>query len=94
LESLKAGHYYSTQWPELRELILDGERLRVGTSEAYAISLTGAGDRWQSNQERTSGGGEPVMEAEFDLAPFSGSYCRITVVDTAGRQAWSNPIWP
>ncbi len=57
--------------------------MHVETSEAYAITLTGS--------ERT---GEPVVEAEFDLAPFRGSYCRVTVVDPAGRRAWSNPIWP
>ena len=91
LRSLKAGHYYSTQGPSFRELLLDSERLRVETSEAYAISLTTGGDRWQSGSERT---GEPVVEAEFDLTPFRGSYCRVTVVDPAGRQAWSNPIWP
>jgi hypothetical protein len=94
LGSLKAGRYYSTQGPSFRELLVDDERLRVETSEAYAISLTGSGDRWQSGQERHSADGEPISEAEFDLAPFRGSYCRITVVDQAGRQAWSNPIWP
>lgn len=31
---------------ELRELTVDGGRLRVETSEAYAISLSGGGDRW------------------------------------------------
>ena len=93
LRSLKAGRYYSTQGPSIRELLLDGERLRVKTSEAYAITLTGGGGRWQSGQERTSGG-ESIAEANFDLAPFSGSYCRVTVVDPEGRLAWSNPIWP
>jgi hypothetical protein len=94
LESLKAGRYYSTQGPELRELLVDGDRLRVETSDVYAISLTGGGDRWLSGSERTSEGGEPITEAEFDLAPFRGSYCRVTVVDPAGRRAWGNPIWP
>ncbi len=91
LGSMRAGRYYSTQGPALRELIVDDERLRVETSGVYAITLTGGGDRWQSGSERT---GEPVVEAEFDLTPFRGSYCRVTVVDPAGRQAWSNPIWP
>lgn len=94
LASLKAGRYYSTQGPALRKLLVDGDRLRVQTSEAYAISLTGGGDRWQSGQERHSVDGGPIVEAEFDLAPFRGSYCRITVVDTAGRLAWGNPVWP
>jgi hypothetical protein len=93
LDSMKAGRYYSTQGPSLKEMIVDGGRLRVQTSEAYAISLTGSGDRWQSGQERHDSDGEPISEADFDLAPFRGSYCRVTVVDPAGRQAWSNPIW-
>ena len=91
---MKAGRYYSTQGPSLRELLLDGERLHVETSEAYAITLTGGGDRWQSGQERTSDSGEAIAEADFDLSPFRGSYCRVTVVDFAGRRAWGNPIWP
>jgi len=94
LRSMKAGRYYSTQGPSFHELLIDGDRLRVETSEAYAITLTGGGDRWQSGQERTSDGGEPVAEADFDLAPYHRSYCRVTVVDPEGRRAWSNPIWP
>jgi hypothetical protein len=94
LESMKAGHYYSTQGPELLGLIVDGGRLHVETGEAYAISLGGGGDRWQSGSERHGEIGPPIMEAEFDLAPFRGSYCRVTVVDQAGRRTWSNPIWP
>jgi hypothetical protein len=94
LASLKAGRYYSTQGPSLRELVVDGGRLRVETDEAYAISLGGGGDRWQSGSERHGEVGAPITEAEFDLAPFRGSYCRVTVVDAAGRRAWSNPIWP
>ena len=74
LDSLKAGRYYSTQGPSFRELLVDGERLRVETSEAYAISLTGAGDRWQSGPGTPWHSGEPIKEAEFDLTPFRGSY--------------------
>jgi hypothetical protein len=94
LDSLKAGRYYSTQGPELQELLVDGDRLRVQTSDAYAISLTTGGDRWLCGSERHSEGVAPTTEAEFDLAPFRGSYCRVTVVHPTGRRAWSNPIWP
>ncbi len=95
LGALKAGRYYSTQGPALRELLVDGDRLRVETSEAYAITLTGSGDRWMRGTARTSqNSGEAIAQAEFDLSPFHGSYCRITVVDHSGRRAWSNPIWP
>jgi hypothetical protein len=91
---MKAGRYYSTQGPELRGLLVDGDRLRVASSDVYAISLTGGGDRWQSGQERHGAPGAPITEAEFDLAPFRGSFCRVTVVDEAGKRAWGNPIWP
>jgi hypothetical protein len=93
LDSLKAGRYYSTQGPAFRELQVDVARLHVQTSEAYAISLTTSGARWQSGEERHSQDGT-ISEADFDLTPFRGSYCRVTVVDAAGKRAWSNPIWP
>ena len=93
-DHFEAGRYYSTQGPSIRELLHNGGTLHVETSEAYAISLTGGGDRWQSGQERHGADGEPITEAEFDLTPFRGSYCRLTVVDPAGRSAWSNPVWP
>jgi histidinol phosphatase-like PHP family hydrolase len=93
IASMKAGRYYSTQGPSIRELLVDGNRLLVRTSEAYAISLTTGGDRWQSGEERHGEDGS-ISEAEFDLTPFHGSYCRVTVVDPTGKRAWSNPIWP
>jgi hypothetical protein len=94
VESMKSGRYYSTQGPALRELIRDGDRLRVETSAVYAISLGGGGDRWLSGSERHAEDDGSITEAEFDLAPFRGSYCRVIVVDEAGRRAWSNPLWP
>jgi hypothetical protein len=93
LASMKAGRYYSTQGPAFHQLLMDGDRLLVKTSEAYAISLTTGGDRWQSGEERHNLDGS-ISEAGFDLAPFRGSYCRVTVVDAAGKRAWSNLIWP
>jgi hypothetical protein len=94
LGSLKAGRYYSTQGPSLRALLLNGDRLHVKTSGVYAIALIGGGDRWLSATERTGDGRESITEADFDLSPFSGSYCRVTAVNSAGRRAWSNPVWP
>jgi len=93
LTSMKAGRYYSTQGPSIHALLVDGDRLLVETSEAYAINVTTGGDRWQSGDERHNPTGS-IHEAEFDLTPFRGSYCRVTVVDSAGKRAWSNPIWP
>ena len=71
LEALKTGRYYSTQGPALEELVVDGERLNVKTSEAYAITLTERGDRWLSGEARTSQDGEAITRPQFDLSPFS-----------------------
>ncbi len=90
--ALKAGQYYSTQGPRLHELVLDGTRLRVASSDVYGIYVTGSGEHWQRAREHI-GPWHGRAVVEFDLSPFIGSYCRVTAVDLAGRRAWSNPIW-
>jgi predicted metal-dependent phosphoesterase TrpH len=93
LESLKAGAYYSTQGPRIERLERDGDRLRVSTSPAFCIALSGGGDHWLDGAEQLEESGQ-VREATFDLTPFHSSYCRVTVIDADGRRAWSNPVWP
>ena len=92
--ALKAGRFYTTQGPRLHVLRVDGDRLRVQTSDVRMIGLTGGGDRWQRGAERTGDDGVTIAEAEFDLTPFRGAYCRVVVIDGNGQRAWSNPIWP
>jgi histidinol phosphatase-like PHP family hydrolase len=93
LAALRAGRFFSTQGPRIESLRLAGNRLHVRTSDAHVIGLTGGGDRWQSGTEVVSDGATPLTEADFDLAPFRGSYARVVVIDGDGRRAWSNPIW-
>jgi hypothetical protein len=93
LGALHAGRYYATQGPALRQLQLDGDRLYVEASPVYAITLSGGGDRWLNSAMRHRDDGQPIVEAEFDLAPFRGSFCRVTAVDINGKRAWSNPLW-
>lgn len=94
LASLKAGRYYSTQGPALRQLVVDGDTLHVESTEAYSILLSSGGDTWHHAALEVNERGAPVTEADFDLSPFRGSFCRVTVIDADGRRAWSNPIWP
>ncbi len=61
--------------------------------EAYAIALSGGGDRWLSTTHHIGEVGT-ITTAEFDLTPFQGAHCRVTVVDRSGRRTRSNPIWP
>jgi hypothetical protein len=93
LEALARGSYYSTQGPRLERLELDGRQLQVSTSHAACIALGGGGDRWQDATEARGPDERPITEATFDLTPFQGSYCRVTVIDERRRRAWTNPIW-
>jgi hypothetical protein len=93
LSALKAGRYFSTQGPALRELWREGDCLHVRTSEVSVIALTGGGDRWQSGMEQMSEPGGTIAAAEFELTPFPGAFCRVVAIDEHGRRAWSNPIW-
>lgn len=87
LAALKAGSFYSSQGPELHEIAIEGDEIRVSCSPARAIFATGRGST--SRHLR----GEGLTYASFPLEPFAGSYVRITVVDDAGKRAWSNPVW-
>ena len=87
LAALKAGRYYSSQGPQLRDIALGGGKIRVRCSPAATIAVQGRGSRsWSAR-------GEALEAAEFDLRPFEGSWLRVTVIDGAGRRAWSNPYW-
>lgn len=85
--ALKAGHYYASQGPLIHGVEVAGEQLAVACSPARAIFL--GGDRAAGDRRI----GPLLTEAEFDLARFQGGYCRVTVVDAAGKRAWTNPIW-
>jgi hypothetical protein len=87
LAALKAGHFYSSQGPELREVRIEGDRLHVACSPATGVFLSGRGSKAEAAV------GEGIQEAELSVERFIGGYCRLTVVDAAGKRAWSNPIW-
>ena len=109
LAALKAGHYYSSNGPELRDVrvepasptggaaasmggdvVASGEsagQIRISCSPARSIVVTGRG----AKSEALLGSG--LTEAVLPLQKFAGAWCRVTVTDAAGRQAWTNPIW-
>lgn len=88
LAALKAGEFYTSQGPELFDLAIVDGRIRVKCSPAATIFASGRGST--ARQAR----GVDLTEASFPFAPFRGSYVRITIIDSLGRHAWSNPIWP
>ncbi|MGN6757450.1 MAG: CehA/McbA family metallohydrolase [Thermomicrobiales bacterium] len=87
LTALKAGHYYASQGPEIEDIRLDGDTIHIACSPASAIFLSGRGSK------RGAAYGARLTEATFSLAPVQGGYGRVTIVDAAGKRAWSNPFW-
>lgn len=89
LHALKHGHFYSSQGPLIHDIALNGDRseIEIRCSPANSMKVIGAESRYDACH------GAAMTSQRFSLEQFQGSYCRVTVVDDAGRRAWSNPIW-
>jgi hypothetical protein len=88
LTALKAGHYYSSQGPEIHGVEVGEGSVIVRCSPARGASLGGRGPA------RARVLGEGITECELPMNLFVGSsHLRVTVVDAAGRRAWTNPVW-
>lgn len=87
LAALKAGHFYTSQGPRLHDIRIDEEGIEIQCSPAVGIYVGGA----RAASYRAHGRG--LTRCRFPLDQFRGSYCRVTVIDAAGKRAWSNPIW-
>jgi hypothetical protein len=87
LAALKAGHYYSSQGPELQDMVIEDGDAVIRCSPCSVVMLTGA--TYRVARER----GEKLTEVRLPLGQFRHSYARLTVIDAAGKRAWSNPLW-
>ena len=88
LAALKAGHFYSTQGPEIRDIRIEGDIAIVECSSAASVIAIGQGTGAKAVH------GQSMTRAEVPLARLNNSpWLRIAVVDAAGKRAWSNPIW-
>ncbi|MCB0113309.1 MAG: CehA/McbA family metallohydrolase [Caldilineaceae bacterium] len=85
--ALKAGHYYASTGPQIHDVHIEGDSIFIHCSPVERIWVTGIGSRTR----RTNG--SAITRAEFNLAEFNSPFCRVTIRDVFGRQAWTNPIW-
>ena len=87
LAALKAGAFYSSQGPLLHHVELTPEGVQVECSPAARVIVQGAGTA------ATPVHGESLTRATVPLDRFGNSgWLRVTVMDRAGRSAWSNPV--
>ena len=88
LAALKAGHFYSTQGPELRDVRVEGDKIVVECSAVVSVIALGHGTGAKAVH------GASMTRAEVPLARLNNSpWLRVAVIDAAGKRAWSNPIW-
>ncbi len=88
LAALKAGHFYATQGPAIHNIELRETELVVECSAASAVIVQARGSAAKAIH------GHSMTRATLSFDPPAGlEWCRVTVVDRAGRRAWSNPIW-
>lgn len=89
LEALRRGHYYASTGPEIHDLQIADNRLRVTTSPVASIALVSIPAR---GGRQFAPKGESLTEAEFPLP--QARYCRVEITDQRGKMAWSNPVFP
>jgi hypothetical protein len=95
LQALKDGHYYSSQGPEFYNITLDGKELNITCSPVDTITVVCGHSRTCVKT------GKAITSASFDLAKLETGWLlkkpspwfRVTVIDHAGKKAWSNPYW-
>ena len=87
MTALKAGHFYSSQGPEIHDVAVENGKLQFACSPAAVAFVSGRGSRALSVR------GREISRGELPIDSFADSYCRLTVVDETGKRAWTNPIW-
>lgn len=95
LEALKAGHYYSSQGPQIHELSIAGNELTLACSPVDTIVVLCGNSRTVARH------GRAITEATLDLSKLDkgwllnkpSKWLRAAVIDHSGRRAWTNPIW-
>ncbi len=86
LAALKAGLFYASQGPEIRNITVHDDQVEVEMSAAATVIVQGSGTA-AVNVHGSSMTRATVPTKRLANSPF----LRVTVVDAAGRRAWSNP---
>jgi hypothetical protein len=96
LAALKSGHFYASQGPRLIDVEVGRSEVTVACSPVDSVALVTGTSRAISRIGRQMTGatlevGEATRQAWVD--PGAIPWFRIVVIDSAGRRAWTNPIW-
>lgn len=88
LAALKDGAFYSSQGPELRDVRVEGDHVVIESTAVVSAMVQGRGTGARAVH------GHSMTSTRVPMARLNGSpWLRVTVIDAAGKRAWSNPIW-
>ncbi|MEO1551781.1 MAG: CehA/McbA family metallohydrolase [Pseudomonadota bacterium] len=88
LGALKAGAFYSSQGPQITAIHWETGRVVVESSAVASVIVQGQGSAARGVH------GASMTRTDVDLERCADSpWLRVTVIDAAGRRAWSNPYW-
>lgn len=88
LEALKAGQMYASTGPLIHNVEWTDQQVAVSCSPANTLIVQGQGCAAIAKH------GTAMRQASLDLSRFANSaWMRLTVVDSLGRRAWTNPVW-
>lgn len=88
LAALKAGEFYSSTGPQINDIRFTNDGVEVDCSTAATVIVQGQGTSMATLH------GNSMTTAQLSLDRLATSpWIRVTVIDRAGKRAWSNPIW-
>jgi len=88
LAALKAGEFYASTGPEIHNIRISKDTVEVDCSSAATIIVQGKGTSMATLH------GESMTTGRLSLERLANSpWLRVTVIDRAGKRAWSNPVW-
>ena len=90
LAALKAGDFYASQGPQLRDVQVFADRVEVECSAVACVIVQGHGMAAKAVHGHSMTRATVSLKGRFEGSP----YLRVTVIDAAGKKAWSNPVYP
>jgi len=88
LDALKAGQFYSSSGPEIHDIRITDRSVEVDCSAAVSIIVQGQGPKTATMH------GASLTKEQLSLHRLANSpWIRVSIIDHAGKRAWSNPFW-
>lgn len=88
LAALKSGAFYASTGPQIHDIQVSEDSVEVKCSAAVTVIMMGKG----TSMATLHGSSMTKVTLSRDRLKDS-PWLRITIIDRAGKRAWSNPIW-